>query len=129
MTGNLKPKRTLPEGMVSFDSNGARQLAIKSKEARWATVAAGEVFKLNAKAFIGIMNDLPELSPLDVMKMAIHSALANEDFDSAAKYAANLAEYQTPKLARLESSVTTRVEELTDEELEKILKDEGVSSK
>jgi len=124
-TSNLRIKRTLPKGMVSFDSDGARKLQSKSSEARWATVAAGEVFRVNAKAFVNILNDLPSLSPLDVLRMAIHSALANEDFDSAAKYASMLAEYETPKLARLESNVTTRVQDLSDDELAKIIKEEG----
>jgi len=123
-TTNLKPKKPLPAGMVSFDSAGAKLLRPKSQEARWATRAAAEVFKLNAKAFITTMNDLPEISPLDVMKMAIHSALAAEDFEAAAKYASQLAEYQTPKLARLESNVTTTVQDMSDEELRKIAIDE-----
>lgn len=126
-TTNLKPKKPLPAGMVSFDSDGARKLVTKSTEARWATRAAGEVFKLNARAFIETMNDLPDISPLDVMRMAIHTALGQEDFESAAKYAGMLAEYQTPKLARLESTVTTRVQDLSDEELKKIASEEGLS--
>jgi len=127
-TSNLKPKKPLPAGMKSFDSDGARKLNVKAQEARWATRAAGEVFKINAKAFIETMNDLPDISPLDVMKLAIHTALGNEDFESAAKYAGMLAEYQTPKLARLESNITTRVQDMSDEELARIAKEEGLLS-
>lgn len=123
---NLKPKRKLPDGMVSFDSEGARKLSVKVHEAKWATRAAAEAFKLNAKAFIGAMNELPEISPLDVMRLAIHHSLQQEDFESAARYANMLAEYETPKLARLESNVTTRVQDMSDEELARIAKEEGL---
>lgn len=123
---NLKPKKALPAGMVSYDSARAKQMIVKSTEAKWATRAAGEVFKLNAKAFIQVMNELPEISPLDVMRMAIHSALQQEDFESAARYAGMLAEYETPKLARLESNVTTRVQDMSDDELARIAKEEGL---
>jgi len=108
------------------DSARGRELVVKSTEKRWATKAAGEVFKLNAKAFTEILNDLPTLSPLDVLRMAIHQALGDSDFEAAAKYAGMLAEYETPKLARLESNVTTRVQDLSDEELNRIAKEEGL---
>jgi hypothetical protein len=126
MSVNLKPKRVLPEGMKCINSEDARAMNAKGQEKRWATKAAAEVFKLNAKAFVTVLNELPAISPLDVMQLAIHQALADNDFESAAKYASMLAEYQTPKLARLESNITTRVQDLSDDELNKIAKEEGL---
>ena len=122
---SLKPKKPLPKGMIPIrDSAVASKLVAKSTEARWATRAAGEVFKINARAFLQTMNDLPEISPLDVVRLAVHTALGQEDFESAAKYANMLAEYELPKLARIESNVTTRVQDLSDDELKEIISKE-----
>ena len=128
MTALIKPKRVLPDGMTSFNTPEGAHLHAKTTQSKWANNAAKEVFKVNSKAFIEIMNDLPDISPLDVMKMAIHTAMAEGNFEAAAKYASMLAEYQTPKLARLESTVTTRVQDLTDDELKKIAEEEGLTS-
>jgi hypothetical protein len=89
-------------------------------------LAIQEEFKLNAKAFQKIMGDLPQLSSLDVLRMAVHTALAKDNFEDAARYAGMLAEFEAPKLARIESTVTTRTENLTDEELKAIVEAEGL---
>lgn len=59
-----------------------------------------------------------------MLRLAVHTALGQEDFESAAKYANMLAEYELPKLARIESNVTTRVQDLSDDELKEIISKE-----
>jgi hypothetical protein len=60
------------------------------------------------------------------MRLAIHDALDKSDFEAAARYANQLAEYQTPKLARIESNVTTRTQDLSDDELRKLIQEENL---
>jgi len=107
-------------------SETARANQAKGIQSRLLNIAIQEEFKLNAKAFQKIMGDLPQLSSLDVLRMAVHTALARDNFEDAARYAGMLAEFEAPKLARIESTVTTRTENLTDEELEAIVEAEGL---
>jgi hypothetical protein len=104
----------------------ARANQLKSVVAKQANIAAREQFKLNAKNFIQVMDELPKLSPLDVMRMAIHKAIAEDNYEDAARYASLLAEYENPKLARIEQTNTNRTADLTDEELQAIITREGL---
>jgi len=110
--------------MITPETARANQL--KGVQSRLLNLAIQEEFKLNAKAFQKIMGDLPQLSSLDVLRMAVHTALAKDNFEDAARYAGMLAEFEAPKLARVESTVTTRTEQLSDEELQKIVDEEGL---
>jgi hypothetical protein len=112
--------------LIPFNSEAARAAQRKSTEQKWCQRAVAENYKLNARTFIKIMADLPDLGPLEIMKLAIHDALDKSDFEAAAKYASMLAEYQMPKLARIESTVTTRTSDLSDEELKAIIDKEGL---
>jgi hypothetical protein len=104
----------------------ARANQLKSVVAKQANIAAREQFKLNAKNFIQVMDELPKLSPLDVMRMAIHKAIAEDNYEDAARYASLLAEYENPKLARIEQTNTNRTADLSDEELQEIIRKEGL---
>jgi len=114
------------ENLKRITPETARANQLKSAEARQANIAAREQFKLNAKNFIQVMDELPKLSPLDVMRMAIHHAIADNNYEDAARYAALLAEYESPKLARIEQTNTNRTADLTDEELQDIINKEGL---
>jgi surface antigen len=83
-------------------------------------------FKLNAKNFQEVMKDLPQLSSLDVLRMAMHQALQQDNFEDAARYANMVAEYEQPKLQRIDQTTTTRTADLTDEELQRIISEEGL---
>jgi len=104
----------------------ARANQLKSVVAKQANIAAREQFKLNAKNFIQVMDELPKLSPLDVMRMAIHKAIAEDNYEDAARYASLLAEYENPKLARIEQTNVNKTADLTDEELQEIIRKEGL---
>lgn len=112
--------------LIPFNRDQALAAQRKGVEQKWCQKSAAETFKLNARAFQKIMSELPEFSPLDVMRLAIHVALEKEDFEAAARYANQLAEYSSPKLARIESNVTTRTADLSDEELQAIIAKEGL---
>jgi len=104
----------------------ARVNQVKSVEAKKANIAAREAMKLNAKHFQEVMEELPKLSSLDIMRMAIHKAIAEDNYEDAARYAALLAEYEQPKLARIEQTNTNRTADLSDEELQEIIRKEGL---
>jgi len=114
------------ENLKRITPETARANQLKSVVAKQANIAAREQFKLNAKNFIQVMDELPKLSPLDVMRMAIHKAIAEDNYEDAARYAALLAEYEAPKLARIEQTNTNRTVDLTDEELQDIINKEGL---
>jgi len=73
-----------------------------------------------------VKEDLPDITALDVLKMAMHVSLQEDDFDNAARYANMIAEYEQPKLQRIDQTTTTKVADLTEEELLAIIEKEGL---
>jgi len=69
---------------------------------------------------------LVDIKATDVLRMSMMNALNQDNFEDAARYASQLAEYEQAKLARLEQTNISKVEDLTDEELKEILKKEGL---
>ena len=124
------PRGTHPNSLAaltgSWTKESAQRAQANSVIARKANKEARENLKLSMsdwKAYKTEVLDVEDMSSLDVLKVLMHKALMNEDYDSAADLAKTLAEFEKPKLARIES----RVEEvsaidLTDEELEAKLK-------
>jgi len=74
-------------------------------------------FRKNAKAYKKVLADIPELNSLDVIRMCIHLALQENDYETAARWAKELAEYEKPKLQRVEKIVRREVLDLSDDEL------------
>jgi len=107
-------------------SETAKENQKKSVQSRLANIQAREAFKLSAKNFKAVMDELPEMSSLDVIKMAMLQSLQEDNLEDAARYASMLAEYQAPKLQRIEQNTTTRVSDMSDEELQKIIAQEGL---
>lgn len=107
-------------------SETARINQKKSTQSRLANIQAREAFKFSAKNFAQVMKDLPEMSSLDVIKMAMLQALQEDNIEDAARYASMLAEYQAPKLQRIEQNTTTRISDMSDEDLQKIIDQEGL---
>jgi len=113
--------------LKKFDSDTARVLQKKSAAARKTNKEIRDMFKLTATNFKAVMEDLPHMSSLDVLKMAMIKALQDDNYEDAARYAAQLAEYEKPKLQRIDQNVTTSASELSDEELQRRIKEEGLS--
>jgi hypothetical protein len=109
-----------------FNSETARINQVKSMQSRLLNLAIQDEFRINARAFQKVMGELPKLSSLDILRMAVHTAIAKDNWEDAARYAGMLAEFEAPKLARIESQVTTRTENLSDEELKAIVEEEGL---
>lgn len=84
-----------------------------------------EEFQLSAEAVKKVLSGL-DIKAIDVMKMSMMNALNENNLEDAARYAKEIAEFEAPKLARLEQTNISKVEDLSDEELQSILKEEGL---
>jgi hypothetical protein len=115
------------KNLKKFTPASAKALNAKSAEVKMLDRALRDQFKRNAKAYSKILNDIPELSSLDVIRMCIHLALQENNYEDAARWAKELAEYEKPKLQRIEQTVTNRVADLSDEELQVQLKAQGIN--
>ena len=103
------------------DSDKARELQAKGAETRRANKAAREAMKLSMAEWKKIKEEvLPEsMSALDILKIAMMKAVSNEDMDEVTRLAAIIAEYENPKLQRVDqTSLELSNNDLTDEELE-----------
>ncbi len=100
----------------------------KAIESRMLNKEIRESFRRNAVAFQEVLKDIPDFSPLEVMKMCVHLALQDNNYEDAARWAKEIAEYKEPKMARKEAPKEKDTKDLSDEELQKLLVQEGLSS-
>ena len=118
---NLKPMWT---------SESAKEAQKKSVESRKANAEARAQLKLSMSEWKKHKEEVLEetdMSSLDVLKILMMKALADDDLDTAADLAKALAEYEAPKLARVDQTNTDiSAEDLTDEELNQKLIDLGI---
>ena len=118
---NLKPMWT---------SETAKEAQKKSAEARKINNEARAKLKLTMgewKKYKEEVLDTTDMSSIDILKILMMKALQEDDFDTAADLAKSLAEFEAPKLARVDqTNLDVSAEELSDEELEKKLKQLGI---
>ena len=109
----------------SWTTESAREAQKKSVESRKANKEAREQLALTAaelKLDIEAVMEKNDLSSLGVLKLAMLKAIQADDYDTAADLAKTLAEFEAPKLARIESTVEeVNASDMTDEELEAAL--------
>ena len=115
---NLKPMWTSESAREAQKNSVAKRKANKEARERLAVTAAE--LKLDIEQVL----DQNDISSIGVLKLAMVKAIAADDFDTAADLAKTLAEFEAPKLARTEATITdVGAEDMTDEELEKKLRD------
>jgi len=109
-----------------FDSVKAREAQKKSVAARKANKEARERLKITAAELKMDVQELMEannVSALDVLRLSMVKAVANDDMDQAIDIAKAIAEFETPKLGRVEqTNIEVKTDDLTDEELDAKLK-------
>lgn len=114
---------------VITSTDMAREYQQKAVESRRrnseAIKALTEEFNCSADVVKKVLANV-DIKAVDVLRMSMMDALSRENFEDAARYAAQLAEFEQAKLARVEQTTISRVEDLTDEELQEILKKEGL---
>ena len=119
---NLKP---------AWTSESAREAQKNSVKARKANAEARAALKMTAHEFSKYKEEMKdvEVSAVNMLEVLMMKAFQEEDFDTAADLAKSLAEFQTPKLARTESTIKeVDADELTDEELEEKLRELGLKN-
>jgi len=110
---NLKP---------AYGSDRARELQKKSVESRKLNAAIREKMKLTVADFKNMredmdMNDAP--SALDFLKFHMINLMSDAKYDEAAEIAKTIAEYEAPKLSRVDqSTLNFDTSDMSDEELE-----------
>lgn len=118
---NLKPMWT---------SETAKEAQKNSVIARKANAEARAALKLNMNEWKKYKDEVltdSDMSSIDILKILMHKALLAEDFDTATDLAKTLAEFESPKLARVDQTNTEiSTDDLSDEELEKKLKELGI---
>ncbi len=120
---NLKPMWT---------SESAKEAQKKSVESRKANAEARAALKLSMGEWKKYKDEVltdSDMSSIDILKILMHKALLAEDFDTATDLAKTLAEFESPKLARVDQTNTEiSADDLSDEELEKKLKELGIKN-
>ena len=114
----------------AWTTESAREAQKNSVAARKANSEARAALKLTAKQFEDYKKEVLQetnVSSLDVLKILMLKALDNNDLDTAADLAKSLAEFEAPKLARVDQT-STEIDssELSDEEIDEKLKALGL---
>ena len=110
----------------AWNSETAKAAQLKGAAARKANRLAREQLKLSIndwKAYKSEVLDQEDMSSIDILKILMHKALMDDDYDTAADLAKTLAEFEMPKLARIEQKIEeVSTEAMSDEELQEALK-------
>lgn len=120
---NLKPMWT---------SESAKEAQKNSVIARKANAEARAQLKLTMNEWKKYKEDVlseSDMSSIDILKILMMKALQADDFDTAADLAKSLAEFEAPKLARVDQTNTdVGAEDMTDEELAERLRNLGIET-
>ena len=125
---NYNPK-SLKNLNGSWTTESARAAQKKGVETRKANKEAREAAKMSMaewRLYKEDVLDQTDMTSLDVLKIMMIKAVARDDTDTALDIAKTLAEFEAPKLARVDqTNVEIQAEELSDSELEELLQQAG----
>lgn len=110
----------------TWDSEKARKAQKKSCEARSANAARRHEIRAKLKLLKSMEEELREdkLDSVDVLRLIAYEKMEDGDMDTAIEIFKSIAEFEKPKLARIESKVEEiKADSLTDEELMARIKD------
>lgn len=122
----MTPRERSLANLRKMSNEGRRVAKQKQRESMMLDKKIQQNFKKQAKAFQKVLADIPPMSSLDVIRMCVHLALQENDYETAAKWAKELAEYEKPKLQRVEKVVKNEVEDMSEEELIRLAIEEGL---
>lgn len=103
-----------------MDSEKAKQMQAKGAEKRRQNRALREAMKLSASEFKKIRDEIITEMPsaVDILKVQLIKAMQVEDQDTIERLAIALAEYEQPKLQRVDqTTLAVNADELSEEEL------------
>ena len=109
-----------------MDSEKAKEMQAKGAEARRQNRQLRESMKLSASEFRKIRDEIITEMPtaVDILKVQLIKAMQVEDQDTIERLAIALAEYEQPKLQRVDQTTRNLVtNELSEEELDRKIKE------
>lgn len=109
-----------------MDSAKAREMQAKGAETRRRNKALREAMKLSAAEFKKIRDDIITEMPsaVDILKVQLVKAMQVEDQETIERLAIALAEYEQPKLQRIDQTTKNLdASELSEEELARKIKE------
>ncbi len=128
------PSGTHPNSLKNlksaWNSDTAKEAQLLGAAKRKANRIAREQLALSMsdwKAYKAEVLEKEDMSAIDILKILMHKALMTEDYDTAADLAKNLAEFEKPKLQRIEQKIEeVKADALTDDELNEKLRQFGM---
>ncbi len=124
--GNKVHPNSLKNLVSSWDSESAKEAQKLGAAKKKANKIAREQLSMSMadwKEYKPVLDE-NNMSAVDVLKVLMHKSLQDGDYDTAADLAKSIAEFEQPKLARIESKIEeVNADELTDEELEAKLRE------
>ena len=110
-----------------WDSEKAKAAQVASVSARKANAEARQQLKMTTKQWAEYKKDVLEatdMSSVDLLKILMWKAIEDGEMETAADLAKSVAEFEMPKLARIESKVEdVKADDLTDDELNERIKE------
>lgn len=110
----------------TWDSDSARAAQLKGAKARSENARKRNEIKEKLKMLKQMESELKEdhIDSVEVLRLIAYEKMEEGDMDSAVEIFKTLAEFERPKLARVESKVEeVKADELSDEELQAKLKE------
>ena len=119
---NGKHPNSLAQLRPVMDSDRAREMQAKGAETKRQNKLLREAMRLSASEFKKIrdevVNDMP--SAVDILKVQLAKAIHLEDHETIERLALALAEFEQPKLQRIDqTNLSLDASELSEEELQK----------
>jgi hypothetical protein len=117
---NGKHPNSLKQLRPYMDSDKAKEMQAKGAETRRQNRALREAMKLSASEFKKIRDEIIIEMPsaVDILKVQLIKAMQVNDQDTIERLAIALAEYEQPKLQRIDqTTLTVDASELSEEEL------------
>lgn len=121
---NYNPK-SLKNLRPGWNSETAKKAQEKGLEKRKQNKEAREKLKLTLEELKLTQDEVfakVDVDALSVLKLAMTKAVQEEDMDEATRLATIIAEYQAPKLQRVDqTNLELNTEDLSEEELDKMI--------
>lgn len=124
MTTKKYPAGTHPNSLAAltatWDSDKAREAQLKSCAARSENARRRNDMKARLKMLKSMEEELraDKVDSVDVLRLIAYEKMEDGDMDTAIEIFKSIAEFEKPKLARIESKVEEiKTDSLTDEEL------------
>ena len=118
---NGKHPNSLAQLRPVIDSDTAREMQAKGAEKRRQNKALREAMRLSASEFKKIRDEVVSEMPsaVDILKVQLAKAIEIEDQETIERLAIALAEYEQPKLQRIDqTNLELDTSELSEEDLQ-----------